>query len=92
MTQALHSPARLGDHHLGPVLVELCPELLVLQRHLGVVLDIVLLRGRRPKTSPGTKREAGQTGEKTGVPWKVDILKNYPLAPFAPAATHLMEC
>ena len=30
----LNSPAWLGDDHLGPVLVELRPQVLVLQRHL----------------------------------------------------------
>ena len=29
------SPARLGDHHLGAVGVELSPQVLVLQGHLG---------------------------------------------------------
>ena len=66
MTLRLHLPARLGDHHLGPVLVELCPELLVLQRHLGVVLDVVLLGGRGPEPGPVSEGETGKTGEK---PW-----------------------
>ena len=74
MTQALHSPAWLGDHHLRPVLVELCPELLVLQRHLGVVLDVVLLGGRGPKPGPVSEVEPRQTGEKPGVSWKVGIV------------------
>ena len=29
------SPARLGDHHLGAVSVELSPQVLMLQGHLG---------------------------------------------------------
>ena len=33
--ERLDSPAGLGDDHLGAVLVELLPQLLVLQGHLG---------------------------------------------------------
>ena len=53
-------PAGLCDDHLRPVLVELLPQLPVLQRHLGVVLDVVVLRrGRRAERKPA-EREAGK--------------------------------
>lgn len=41
------SPAALGDDHLGAELVELLPELLALERDLGIVDDAVVLDGRR---------------------------------------------
>ncbi len=40
-------PAGFGDDHLGTILVELFPELPVLQRHLRIVLHILVLIRRR---------------------------------------------
>ena len=66
-TDDAHSPARLGDHHLCPILVELGPEFLALQRHLGVIIDIVILRGRRPEPGASTEGEAREAGKQAGV-------------------------
>ena len=49
--------------------VELRPELLVLQRHLGVVLHVVLLGRRGPEPGPGREGEAWQSGHHAGVTW-----------------------
>ena len=56
---SLHSPPSLGDDHFCATLVELVPELLGLEIHFGIILDIVILRGRRPRRE-GSEREAGE--------------------------------
>ena len=59
-------PSGFGDDHLCAILVELLPQLLVLEGHLGIVLYVVLLWGRRPQgREPGSE---GQPGEVPGVP------------------------
>ena len=54
-----HSPPSLGDDHFCAIPVELVPELLGLEIHFGIILDIVILRGRRPRRE-GSEREAGE--------------------------------
>ena len=52
-------PPGLGDDHLGAQLVELVPQLLGLQRHLGVVLHLVLgLQALKRAQMSGGRRRA----------------------------------
>ena len=53
-------PARLGDHHLSPNFVELVPQLLLVQRHLRVIVDVLLLSQVAPGRDPseGEARQA----------------------------------
>ena len=60
-------PAGLGDNHLCAVLVELLPELLVLQGHLGVVLHIVVFVRRRGRRGAGRERPKRQAGKEAGI-------------------------
>ena len=61
--QNSHSPPSLGDDHFCAVAVELVPELLGLEIHFWIVLDIVILRRRRP----GREGSEGEAGEEAGV-------------------------
>ena len=59
-------PARLGDHHLGSNLVELVPQLLLVQRHFRVIVDVLLLSQGAPGRDP-SEGEAGQPRKDSSV-------------------------
>ena len=59
-------PARLGDHHLGSNLVELIPQLLLVQRHFRVIVDVLLLSQGAPGRDP-SEGEAGQPRKDSSV-------------------------
>ena len=58
-----HSPPSFGDDHLSATGVELVPELLGLQIHFRIVLDVVILWGRRS----GREGPEGEAREEAGV-------------------------
>ena len=60
LSPLFYIPARLGDHHLGSNLVELIPQLLLVQRHFRVIVDVLLLSQRAPGRDPseGEARKA----------------------------------
>ena len=62
-TKVSHSPPSFCDDHLGATRVELVPELLGLEIHFRIVLDIVILRGR----GPGREGSEGEAGEQARI-------------------------
>lgn len=58
-----HSPPSFGDDHFSAIGVELVPELLGLQIHFRIVLDVVILWGRRS----GREGPEGEAREEAGV-------------------------
>lgn len=56
-------PSRFGDHHFRAISGELIPELLALQGNFGIILDIVILLGRKRDGRMPWRRET-RTAEK----------------------------
>lgn len=65
-TQCQHSPAKLGDDHLGAKFVELVPQVFILQPHLDARVRLAPRQPRRRESSAVDRRLQVVGGEAVG--------------------------